>query len=130
VPQIVTFLPDPKWMADAIILGFGLTDDKEKVSLGGHTHDETVDVVCQIRVARDGGGETVAQEAEDRAQLILAEIDAELREDPIAVSGAQIINPGIVFRESLLFPAQSQDGVAVMRCVIEFTIRYRAKTTS
>ena len=129
VPQIVTFLPDPKWMADAIIVGYGLTDDKEKVSLGGQTHDETVNIVCQIRVARDGGGEAVAQEAEDRANAILAEIDTELRENPIAVVGARIINPGIVARESLLFPTQSQDGVAVMRCVVEFTIRYRAKTT-
>ena len=127
--KVITYFPNPdEPMADSIILGYDLRDTAEKVTLGGQTHEEEVDVVSQVRVIRPGGGQSVADQVEDRAKLILAEIDSEIRTGTITVVGAQIINPGITIRESVLSSWQSADGMAAKLCVIDFNIRYKAKT--
>jgi len=126
---VITYFPSAdEPFADTIILGYDLTDTVEKVTLGGLTHEEEVDVLSQIRVIRPGGGQSVATEVEDRAATILAEIDAEIRGGTVSITGAQIINPGITSRESILTSWQSADGMAAKVCVIDFTVRYKAKT--
>ena len=127
--KVITYFPGAdEPFADTIIVGYDLRDTVEKVTLGGQTHEEDVDVLCEIRVIRPGGGQTVATAVEDRAALILAEVDKEIRTGSLAVAGAQLINPGITARESILSSWQGQDGVMAKLCLIDFTVRYRAKT--
>jgi len=128
--QTFTYLPGP-WepLVDAIVFGFNIEDTKELITVGGQTHDEFVDIRSQVRTVRPGGGQTQAEAAEDRARAILAEIDDELRTNNITVAGAQIINPHIAQRESGLFSIRMGE-VAAKTCVVEFVVRYRAKTSA
>lgn len=129
-PRILTYFPsEDEPVTDSIIIGHTSTDaGSDRAHVGGPRYDETVDVECQIRVVRPGAGETPAQEAEDRAEALLAELDAEVRANLPDV-GDQSWGGRLANRESSLFAYLAGDGSPVMVCLIDFTVQYKARTS-
>lgn len=127
--RVLTYFPSPdEPLTDAVIVGHTLSDTKEKVTVGGHRHDETVQVECQVRIARPGAGQDVASSAEDRAETILAEIDDEVRTNAPSV-GNQTLTANLSDRTSSLFSWDTGD-VPLKVCIVEFTVTYKARTSA
>jgi hypothetical protein len=115
-------------VTDAIILASAEdTDEQTVMNPASKPRDEDVTVDGLIWVSRAGAGETIAQAARDRAQLILNEVDEQLRTIPPAVVLSR--QAGIVSHRLDQRPSDSA-GAAVRVCVLDFTIRYRARTTT
>lgn len=128
--RVLTYFPsEDEPLTDSIIIGHTSTDaGSDRAHVGGPRHDETVDVECQIRVVRPGAGDTPAQEAEDRAEALLAELDSEVRSNLPDV-GDQSWAGKLANRESSLFGYLAGDGNPVMVCLIDFTVQYKARTS-
>lgn len=122
-------------ITDSIVIGYRLEDQVERPTLtsdaAGPPLDEEVEVFCQVRTARPGAGETVAQLAEDRARVIIAEIDDELRGMSLSALsstvGGQVFWARIRERSSILLDRRSGD-TPMKVCLVQFRIRYRART--
>ena len=112
---------------DQLILGATVDDEQVPAAVGRNRHDQQVDVSCEVRVMRPGGGETVSKAARDRAAAIVGIVDAQLRTDPPDVAD-QTIEARITSRRMSQFPT-TVGTVQARACVIEFTIGYTARTS-
>ncbi|MFP5330927.1 MAG: hypothetical protein ACLGHX_00975 [Acidimicrobiia bacterium] len=128
--RVLTYWPSAdESITDALIL-YAAEDTAEHTVMNPSTkpQDEEVNVEGEIRVARAGAGSTVAKACRDRAMTILNELDAQLRTAPPAV-GQQTLRARLAGRRMDQFPSES--GNAPVRvCLVNFTISYRARTTT
>lgn len=130
VPVVVSYFPSPdEDNGDSIAVGWQMTDDTEAIALGEQQrYDEDVVVSCRVNVTRPGAGETVAQAAETRAALLMGEVDTQVRTAPPSV-GDQTFRARLTNRNSVSMAWFVGEGVAARRCVIEFDVVYRARTS-
>jgi hypothetical protein len=129
VPKVVSYFPSPdEDNGDSMAIGWNMTDDTERIVLGEQQRqEEFVIVSCRVNVTRPGAGETIAQQAEGRAAELMAEVDQVVRTDPPSV-GDQSWGYRITNRNSVSM-AWFLDTTAARRCVIEFDVVYRARTS-
>jgi hypothetical protein len=130
VPKVVSYFPSPdEDNGDSVAIGWNMTDDTERVALGvEQPQDEEVIVSCRVNVTRPGAGETVARAAEDRAAELMSEVDNVIRTDPPSV-GVQTFRSRLTNRNSVSMAWFVGEGVPARRCVIEFDVAYRARTS-
>jgi len=130
VPKVVSYFPSPdEDNGDSVAIGWNMTDDTERIALGEQQRqDEFVIVSCRVNVTRPGAGETIAQAAETRAALLMGEVDNVIRTDPPSV-GDQTFRSKLTNRNSVSMAWFVGEGVPARRCVIEFDIEYRARTS-
>ncbi len=126
--RVLTYYPSvDEPLSDAIIIGYEASDANEPAALGQGRYLETVDVLCEIRVVRPGAGSTVVKTARDRAKNLIGEIDNELR-TTLPNVGDQTTAAHITSRDMGQYAYQA--GAAAVRvCLIEFVIRYKARTS-
>lgn len=128
-PKVLTYWPSASEpLTDSIILPTA-SDDTERVVMNptSNPSDEIVAVDGVVWVFRPGAGEEAAKAARDRAQVLLNELADQLRTTPPAV-----VHSGrawIADRDMDQRPSDSE-GAPGRACVLEFTIRYRARTTT
>lgn len=130
-PRVITYLPNPdEQLPDAIIIGYLSSDseDNQRAHVGGNRFNEEVGLTSRIQVTRPGAGQDVADTARARAQALLAEIDDEVR-DNLPPVGDQSWGGIVVDRDAALI-ATNRDGTPAQLAVIDFTIRYVARTSS
>lgn len=132
-PRVVSYFPSPdEDNGDSVAIGWNMTDDTEYVALGEQQpQDEEVVVSCRVNVTRPGAGETVAQAAEARAAELMGEVDNVIRTDPPSV-GVQTFRSRLTNRNSVSMAwliGPIGESVPARRCVIEFDVVYRARTT-
>lgn len=131
-PRVLTYFPSPdEPLTDSIIIGHTSSDGgTRRAHAGGPRFDEQVDVECQIRVVRPGAGQEAADQAEDRAEALLALLDAVIRnKDTAPKVGDQSWAGKLANRSSDLFAYLAGEGSPVMVCLIDFTIQYNARTS-
>jgi hypothetical protein len=130
VPKVVGYFPSPdEDNGDSVAIGWQMTDDTEYVALGEQQRqDEEVTVSCRVNVTRPGAGSDTAQAAEDRAAELMGEVDNVIRTDPPSV-GDQTFRSRVTNRNSVSMAWFVGEGVPARRCVIEFDIEYRARTS-
>lgn len=114
-------------ISDVIVLGIDADDmDKGQVSLGSHTHDEEVTIVCLVGAIRYGSGDVEAKAARDRCLELLAVIDEEIRTNTPEV-GVQTFRCHVTNRTFESFPSMA--GASAVRVArITFDLEYRART--
>lgn len=129
LPQVRVSIPaaDEPW-ADLIVLGVDASDTKEPVAIGTDRHDEEVSVTCYTQAIRYGSGETEAKAARDRANLLLSEVDDEIRTNPPTV-GDQQLRMKVTERDYKALPWEDSNGATLRLAQISFTIDYRARTS-
>ncbi|GEM_PF-4412629 len=126
--DVLTYWPGLEFAAtDQIILGSTVTDSQEPAAVGRNRYDQQVDVVCEVRVVRPGGGAAQAKAARDRAVAIVGIVDAQLRTDPPDVTD-QTVQAQIAGREMAQFPT-AVGTTQARACVISFTVSYTARTS-
>lgn len=127
VVRIVNYDPSiDEPMTDVIVVGHTVSDVNEPAALGQNRYQETVDVECDIWIARPGAGDTPANDARVRAMDLLGEVDNQLRTAPPDV-GDDTISARIATR-AMLQRAHHSGETPVRLCLISFTIRYEART--
>lgn len=125
--RVFTYWPGPDAMvSDALVIGYAGQDDNEPAALGNQAHKETVNVECLIRVLRAGAGTTPANQARERALVILDEVSAQLRTAWPQV-GVQTTSAHVSDRRIDQYPSTASS-TSVRVCEVEFTIRYQART--
>jgi len=126
--RVLDYWPSPdEVITDAVIIGHEVSDTSESAALGNRRRTESVDVDGEVRVVRPGGGPVIAKAARDRAAVLLGELDDQLRDDWPDV-GDQTEMAELASRRMLQFPSTADSGTPVRVCVVEFTVRYRART--
>lgn len=131
-PRVLTYFPSPdESLTDTVVIGHVVSDTKEQVTLAAENarHDEEVTLECVIRVMRHGAGEDTAKAARDRAVVLLAVVDDEVRSNKPKV-GNQTLSANISSRTGAFFPWITQEGAGVREALIEFDITYRARTST
>lgn len=129
--RVVTYLPSPdEQMPDAIVIGYLSADsaDPERAHAGGPRFDEEVSLISRVQATRPGAGQDVADTARARVQTLLAEVEDEVR-DNLPDVGDQSWGGKIVDREAVTV-ATIRDGTPAMLAAVDFTISYRARTSS
>lgn len=130
VPTVYTVWPVLDYsVSDAIILGYTARATRTPAAVGRNRVDEEPELDCQIRVMRAGAGEVVGKAARDRAAILIAAVDNELRTNHPELSGAD--DHTFWARISDYEPDEFPDpGDAALRiCVITFQILYKARVS-
>lgn len=132
VPTVFTAWPTVDFsITDSIITGYLVTAPREPAAVGRNRVDETVGIDAQVRVMRAGAGEKIVKVARDRATLIVAAVDNELRTNHPELAGANddVLWSRIADYELAQFPdpAGSDPPVPLRICVLTFTILYVAR---
>lgn len=130
LPTVYTAWPTIDYsITDAIILGYDARAPRDPESLGRNRLDEQVTLDSQVRVMRSGAGEAKAKICRDRAALIVAAVDNELRTNHPELAGADdhVLWARIGSYTMSQFPDPGGEGGAMRVAVIEFEAIYRAR---
>lgn len=116
--------------SDRIILAVDISATVEPGAVGRNRQDESVTVVCQIRVFRPGAGVTVESSARDRVVELYRTVDNEMRTNHPELAGP---DDDVMFArcgsyELQQWPTPGGDpDVAGRWAVAEFDLIYRAR---
>jgi hypothetical protein len=128
--RVISYLPSPdEQMPDAIVIGYLAvdSDDHQRAHAGGNRFDEEVNLISRVQVTRPGAGQDVANTVRTRAEVLLAEVDAEVRTN-LPTVGDQAWAGKVVDRDMAVI-ATIRQGVAALVCAIDFNINYSARTS-